>query len=142
MSDGEPVESSPQPIDQSGTDIIEYQTASAEIPVEKVVEVWTFVEKMPEPIGGWQTFFKTLIKNIKYPRSASRTNISGKVFVGFIINENGEPQDISIIKGIGYGCDEEAMRVIALTKWNPGKQRGIPVKVRMVQPVNFCLGTP
>jgi protein TonB len=143
VSDNKSVEEPPQGfIDQDISSMVEISVTAVEAPEEKAVDVWTFVEKMPEPVGGWQTFFKTLIKNMKYPRQASRINISGRVFVGFVINENGVPQDLSIIKGIGYGCDEEAMRVIALTKWNPGKQRGRPVKVRMVQPVNFSLGTP
>lgn len=142
VSNSQPVELTTSPIDQSRTDMIEYQTASAEVPVEEVVEVWTFVEEMPEPIGGWEEFFKTLRKHMKYPRPAARNRIAGKVFIGFTINETGNLQDLSVIKGIGYGCDEEAMRVVAMTKWKCGKQRGRPVKVRMVQPVMFSLGTP
>jgi len=141
VSDNKSVEEPPHgAIDQDISSMVEISVPAVEASEEKAVDVWTFVEKMPEPIGGWQTFFKTLIKNMKYPRQAARVNIAGKVFVGFVINENGVPQDLSIIKGIGYGCDEEAMRVVALTKWNPGKQRGRPVKVRMVQPVVFSLG--
>ena len=63
----------------------------------------------------------------------------GNVFVEFIVNKNGEPSDLKIIRGIGSGCDEEALRVLSLTKWEPGKQRGKPVRVKMVIQLNFKL---
>jgi len=115
--------------------------SSIELPEEETAKVFVIVEKMPEPVGGLETFFKTLRNHMKYPRKAERAGVAGKVFVSFIVNEKGELQDFSIVKGIGFGCDEEAIRVIALTNWNPGKQRGRPVKVRMIQPVNFSITT-
>ena len=129
-------------IDQNDSRMYEIPIASVEIPEEDTERVFVIVEKMPEPVGGFETFFNTLRKHMKYPRKAARAGVAGKVFVSFIVNEKGELQDFSIVKGIGFGCDEEAMRVIALTKWNAGKQRGRPVKVRMVQPIMFSLGTP
>lgn len=98
-----------------------------------------FVEKQPEPINGYKSFYEQLGKMIKYPRQAKSIGTEGKVFVEFIINKNGEPSDFKILKGIGSGCDEEAMRVLALTKWEPGKQRGKPVRVKMVLPIYFKL---
>jgi protein TonB len=142
VNDGKAIEEPQGVIDQNHNPMIEIPFTAVDIPEEKTETVFRVVEKMPEPVGGWQTFFKTLQKHLKYPTVARRTNAAGKVFVEFIVNESGELQDLSIIKGIGFGCDEEAMRVIALTKWNPGKQRGRPVKVRLVQPVVFSLGTP
>lgn len=108
---------------------------------EEIVEPDTFrvVEKMPEPVGGWPTFYKILGKNLKYPPQAQRMEATGKVFVEFTVNDKGELSHFKILKGIGYGCDEEAKRVIALTKWNPGKQRGRAVNVRLVQPIDFSL---
>jgi len=103
-------------------------------------DTFRVVEKMPEPIGGWATFYKTLTKNFKYPKQAQRVGANGKVFVEFTVNEKGELSHFKIIKGIGFGCDEEAKRVIALTKWTAGKQRGRPVNVKMVQPVVFDIG--
>jgi protein TonB len=97
------------------------------------------VEIMPEPVGGWETFYKTLKKHIKYPRLAERMGTHGKVFVEFTVNEKGALSHFKVIKGIGNGCDEEACRVISLTRWKAGKQRGRPVNVRMVQPMNFRL---
>lgn len=106
---------------------------------EKPDSIFVIVEKMPEPVGGYAKFYKVLNKNMKYPAQARRTGTKGRVFVEFTVQENGELNDIRVIKGIGVGCDEEAMRVIALTKWNAGKQRGRPVKVKMVQPIIFDL---
>jgi protein TonB len=100
---------------------------------------FVIAEKMPEPIGGYETYFKFLAKELKYPSKAVRVDVQGRVFVQFIINKKGELQDLKVIKGIGYGCDEEAMRVLALTKWSAGKQRGKPVNVKMVMPIQFKL---
>lgn len=143
VEDSQPVEESKTVvIDQNNSPMTEITVGSIELPKEKPDSVFVIVEKMPEPVGGWGTFFKTLGKNMKYPRQAERSAVEGRVFVGFTINEKGQPQDFSVVKGIGFGCDEEAMRVIALTKWNPGKQRGRAVKVRMIQPINFSITTP
>ncbi len=98
------------------------------------------VEKKPEPANGYKSFYQQLSRNLKYPNQAKRMGVEGKVFVEFIVNKNGESTDLKIIKGIGAGCDEEAMRVLALTKWEPGKQRGKPVRVKMVMPISFMLG--
>lgn len=106
---------------------------------ESDTSTFIIVEKMPEPVGGYKTFYKTLSDNLKYPRIAKRTETTGKVFVQFTVNEKGEVQNVSVLRGIGLGCDEEAMRVIQLTKWKAGKQRGRPVKVRMVQPIHFAI---
>lgn len=143
VSDAKAVdEIAPGVIDQNHNPMIEIPLMVLESPEIITDTVFRVVEKMPEPKGGWETFVKTLTKNMKYPRQAQRSNVMGKVFVGFTVDENGVLRDFSIEGGIGFGCDEEAARVIALTKWNPGKQRGRPVKVRLVQPVTFSLGTP
>lgn len=98
-----------------------------------------FVEHKPEPVGGFRTFYKELGENISYPKKAVRYKTTGTVYVEFIVEKNGEPGHVKVVRGIGNGCDEEAMRVISLSRWNPGKQRGKPVKVKMVIPVVFKL---
>ena len=122
------------------TDVINLVSGSIDVP-EEIAEPDTFriVEIMPTPVGGWSAFKKILGMNIKYPRQAARIGVQGKVFVEFTVNAKGDPSHFKIIKGIGYGCDEEARRVLSMTKWVPGKQRGKPVNVRMVQPVAFSL---
>jgi periplasmic protein TonB len=129
-------ESEQPPIDLDQPEAIDF--GGVELPVEIAPpDTFRVVEKMPEPIGGWASFYKTLTKNFKYPKQAQRVGANGKVFVEFTVNDKGELSHFKIIKGIGYGCDEEAKRVIALTKWNAGKQRGRPVNVKMVQPIVF-----
>ena len=128
-----------RPIDQGQVELIDFQ--GVELPAEIAApDTFRVVEKMPEPVGGWASFYKTLTKNFKYPKQAQRVRANGKVFVEFTVNDKGELSHFKIIKGIGYGCDEEAKRVIALTKWTAGKQRGRPVNVKMVQPIVFDMG--
>jgi len=113
--------------------------------VDAPVEVVTtdpiiYAEVMPEPINGYAGFYQLLRETVKYPRKAQQLDIQGKVFVEFVVDEEGNLGNLKVVKGIGSGCDEEAMRILKLTKWKPGKQRGVPVKVRMVQPIYFKLG--
>lgn len=108
-------------------------------PPEPVDSIFVIAEFNPEPRNGYANFYKDLGKSIKYPMQAQRTGTEGKVFVQFVVSKTGEPTDLKITKGIGAGCDEEAMRVIAKTKWEPGRQRGQPVRVRMTLPVYFVL---
>lgn len=123
-----------------GAEPVDMSFGTIDIPIETLPpDTFRVVEIMPEPIGGWPAFYKTLSKNIKYPRHATRVGATGKVFVEFTVNDQGKLSNFKIIKGIGFGCDEEATRILALTKWNPGKQRGKPVNVKMVQPVIFAL---
>jgi protein TonB len=116
-------------------------TVAAPVQEEEVDEIFQVVENQPEPVGGMGAFMKYLQKNLKYPEQARRMNVEGKVFVQFVIDKDGSPNDITVLKGIGSGCDEEAVRVIkSMPKWTPGKQRGRPVKVRMSLPIVFKLG--
>jgi len=98
-------------------------------------DFFVLVEQMPELIGGLQS----LQKKIEYPENAIRANIEGRVYVQFIVNEKGEVEDPRIIRGIGGGCDEEAIRVVKQAKFKPGMQRGRPVRVRYNLPIIFRL---
>ena len=110
-------------------------------PEEEVAdEVFTIVEDQPTPIGGNAAFYKFVQKNLKYPSQAKRMGIEGKVYVQFVVDKDGSITEVQSVKGIGAGCDEEAARVLKMApKWKPGKQRGKPVKVRMVMPIVFKL---
>jgi protein TonB len=133
------IEETPE-IDLEKYNAIPLQSNSiVEDPDTEETDFFTLVEKQPEPINGIKAFYEQLGKSVKYPIQAKRNGTEGKVFVEFIINKNGEPTDLKILRGIGSGCDEEAMRVLALTKWEPGKQRGKPVRVKMVLPIYFKL---
>ena len=111
-------------------------------PEEEVAdEIFTIVEDQPEPQGGMGAFYQYVSKNMKYPNQARRMGVEGKVFVQFVVDKDGTITEVQAIKGIGAGCDEEAVRVIQqAAKWKPGKQRGRPVKVRMILPITFKLG--
>ncbi len=109
---------------------------------EEVEEVFTIVETYPAPVGGMQAFYSFVAENIEYPSQARRLDIQGVVFVKFVVEKDGSITDISVIKGIGAGCDEEAIRVLSLAPaWSPGKQRGRNVRVQMTVPIRFILKT-
>lgn len=121
----------------------------AEVPIAPVIEepkedpntIFTVVEETAAPIGGMSAFYEYVGKKIKYPAQAKRMGIEGKVFVEFVIEKDGSITDVKAIKGIGGGCDQEAERILASApKWKPGKQRGKPVRQKMVLPINFKLG--
>ena len=103
-------------------------------------EIFTAVEEQPEFPGGQATMFRYLGENIVYPKAAQRANISGRVFVRFIVGNDGTVSNVEILKGIGFGCDEEAKRVIEMMpKWTPGKQNGKAVNVYYNMPVVYKL---
>lgn len=107
--------------------------------IEPTDEPFIAPEVAPVPEAGFEGFYKFVGKNLKYPKRAQYTHTQGKVYVEFVVDKSGHVTDLRVVKGIGSGCDEEAMRVLALTKWQPGRQRGMPVKVRMTMPLNFVL---
>lgn len=104
-------------------------------------EIFTIVEEMPEfPGGGEKALLQYLSNNIKYPAIARENGITGTVYVTFEIDQNGKVKDAKILRGIGGGCDEEALRVVmSMPAWKPGKQRGKPVRVQYNLPVRFVL---
>ena len=111
------------------------KAVEAEIPKE---ETFMVVEQAPAYIGGNAAMAEFLRKNLKYPQQASRANIQGRVFISFIVGSDGRIEDVKTLKGIGFGCDEEAERVIRLMpKWKAGRQSGTPVRVRFNLPVVF-----
>jgi protein TonB len=123
------------------TKVSEIVIAPVEEPKEEVDEIFTVVEETAAPKGGMQAFYDFVGKKLKYPAQARRMGTEGKVFVQFVINKDGTISDVVAIKGIGAGCDEEAVRIIQTSPpWTPGKQRGKPVKQRMVLPITFKLG--
>ena len=98
-------------------------------------EIFVIVEQSPELIGGLQG----LQKKIKYPEIAKKAGVEGRVFLQFVVDEQGNVHDPIVTRGIGAGCDEEAVRAILEAKFKPGKQRGQAVKVKMSLPITFRL---
>ena len=103
-------------------------------------KIFTVVEDQPVFPGGNKAMYEFLGDNLKYPAAASRAYVSGRVFLSFVVTETGEIADIQVLKGIGFGCDEEAVRVLkSFPKWTPAKQNGQAVNVRYNLPINFQL---
>jgi protein TonB len=113
------------------------ETKAVEIQKE---EIFMAVEQAPAYPGGMGELSKFLQRNLKYPRQASTNNIEGSVYVQFVVDSHGKISDVKILKGVGYGCDEEAERVVkAMPAWAPGKQGGRAVSVRYSLPIKFKL---
>ncbi len=102
---------------------------------EEEPEIFVIVEQSPELIGG----LAGLQKKIKYPEIAKRAGVEGRVYIQFIVDQQGNVYDPIVTRGIGAGCDEEAIRAILTAKFKPGKQRGKAVKVKMSLPITFKL---
>jgi TonB family protein len=103
-----------------------------------VSQIFVVVETMPEFPGGEDAFNQYLADSIRYPAAAVENSIQGRVFVTFVVEKDGSVSDARILRGIGGGCDEEALRVIRnMPKWIPGKQRGKPVRVQYNLPIMF-----
>lgn len=110
------------------------------VEVEVVEKPFLHVEIMPEYQGGLTELSRFLQKNLRYPNRAVDAGIGGKVYMTFIVGKSGEIYNVEVLKGLGFGCDEEAMRVIKLMKrWIPGKQSNIPVAVKFTLPITFQL---
>lgn len=124
------------------TKVEEIVIAAPEPEKENVDEIFLVVEESATFKGGMNAFYEYVGKKMagKYPAQARRMGIEGKVFVQFVVNRDGSIQDVSIMKGIGAGCDELAQKVIQeCPAWKPGKQRGKAVRQRMVIPIFFKL---
>ncbi|MEI6898243.1 MAG: energy transducer TonB [Bacteroidota bacterium] len=103
-------------------------------------EIFTVVEEQPGYPGGDEARIRFLQENIKYPEEAKELGTQGKVFVTFVVEMDGSITDVRVLRGIGSGCDEEAIRVVkSMPRWVPGKQRGQPVRVQFNLPIKFTL---
>jgi len=111
-----------------------------EIEEEDDEEFFMVVENMPEFPGGDLGLMKYIQKNVKYPAIAKEYNITGKVYVSFIVDKSGSVTNVKIVRGVDKNLDAEAMRVVkSLPKYKPGKQRGKSVRVMFTIPINFTL---
>jgi len=123
---------------------------NVEMPVEKPVEIlevpeskkdiFLIVEEMPSFPGGDEERMRYLSDNTEYPLQASQTGIHGTVYIQFVVDSDGKITDVKVLRGIGGGCDEEAVRVVkSMPQWHPGKQNGKTVKVLYNMSVVFRL---
>ena len=107
---------------------------------EEVVKPYVVVEQMPEFPGGDQNMRKFLRDNIRYPMMARESGITGTVYLTFVVSTTGQISDVKLLRGIGGGCDEEAIRVVkTMPAWIAGRQTGKPVPVQFNLPIKFSL---
>lgn len=123
--------------------IIEYND-NVETIANKIVqngEIFVVVEETAKPKDGIENFYSFILSNMKYPSEAKENGIEGKVFVEFVVEKDGSLSNMKVLKGIGHGCDDEAMRVLAMSPpWEPARQRSLPVRQKMVMPIIFQAG--
>jgi len=107
---------------------------------KKVEEPFNFVEQMPEFPDGQAAMMKFIQSNLKYPAIARENDIQGTVVVQFVVAADGGISRVNVARGIGGGCDEEAVRVVkSMPKWRPGKHNGRAVPVNFTLPIKFRL---
>ena len=111
-----------------------------EIEEESDDDFFMVVENMPEFPGGDQGLMRYIQKNVKYPPIAKEYNITGKVYIQFIVDKTGSVTNVKVVRGVDKNLDAEAVRVVSsLPKYKPGKQRGKAVRVMFTIPINFTL---
>lgn len=121
--------------DEVAVDVIE-----DEVEEEDDNQVFFIVENMPEFPGGEQAMRAFIARNVKYPEIAIENGIAGKVIVSFVVNKDGKPTKIKVMRGVDPVLDKEAIAVIKkMPKFKPGMQRGKPVNVSFIVPVSFAL---
>ena len=102
--------------------------------------IYDIVDEMPVFPGGDHELIRYIEDNLDYPKDAMESGIEGRVFVKIIVEPNGSISNAKIIRGLGYGCDEEAVRVVeSMPNWKAGRKNGETVRVNMAVPVNFKL---
>ncbi len=127
-------------LNQNQSDVPDMDPVTIDLPPE-VAEVYDgYVDRSAEPAKGWQHLQKYLTGSMRYPRRARDRGIEGTVYISFTVDKDGKIKDVAVEKGLGYGCDEEAIRVVsAMPGWIPAARAGLPVAVKMLLPIQFKL---
>ncbi|WMJ71769.1 energy transducer TonB [Cytophagaceae bacterium ABcell3] len=109
-----------------------------EIVEEEPEEIYTWVAEMPEFKGGDEALMRFLGDRIKYPKVAIKNNVEGDVWIEFIVNKDGSLSDFKVLRNLGHGCDEEALRVAQqMPAWKPAYQNGKPVMLKKKMRISF-----
>lgn len=126
--------------EMSQDDIVDFSNMVFEEETRDDSEIFMVVEEMPEFPGGTEALRKYLAQSVVYPVVAQENGIQGRVYIQFVINQNGEVTDATILRGVDPSLDREALRVVeAMPKWKPGKQLNRPVRVSYIVPINFTM---
>ena len=124
-------------IDDPLSDVSDFM---ADMPNETGDDIFDFVKVQPQPQGGYAAFYEFVSKELKYPMQARKPGTEGTVYLEFIVDKDGFITDVKILKGIGGGCDEEAIRVLEnAPEWLPGRQGKNYLRIRMRMPFVFRL---
>ncbi len=106
-------------------------------------KTYDFLDQMPEYPGGFKALFDFMYTNMQYPAEAIKKEIEGVVYVKFIVDEYGNISNPIVVRSVGGGCDEEAVRIISLMpQWKPGAENGKPAAVWYTLPVKFTINAP
>lgn len=125
---------------KSEAELVQNVDSSAFLFSEEIEEPTRLPEIWPEYPGGEKAMFEYLAKNLKFTQRAKDGNISGKIFVEFVVGKNGKVKDVLIVRGLGFGLDEIALNAFeGMPEWTPGRQNGERVNVKYTIPVNFTL---
>ena len=122
-------------LDLEMTEITTEPPPAVEEPAYEESGIHVIVEEMPEIIGG----LEAIMKEISYPQMAKKAGVEGRVMVQFVVDKTGALTNPVVVRSLGAGCDEEVLRALGKMKFKPGKQRGVPVSVRMTIPITFKL---
>ncbi|SMB86595.1 TonB family protein [Hymenobacter roseosalivarius DSM 11622] len=120
------------------TDISSAGTDSGKTGAGAITKPFLTAEVMPDFVGGPEALRRYMQRNLRFPSQAASAAVSGRVYISFTVNADGSISDVAVIKGLGYGTDEEAIRVISkMPPWSPGRQNDHAVPVRYTMPITF-----
>ncbi len=140
LDDEEIIEEEPEIEEVEIEEQVEIEMPDIEEEETGEAEIFLVVEESPQYPGGVEELYKYIGRNIRYPNIARENGVEGKVYINFVVEPTGAVSNVKVLRGIGAGCDEEAVRVVkSLPKWKPGKQRGKPVRVSYNLPITFKL---
>ncbi len=126
--------------DANAADLADLQQQHKQVVEDESNKLYTYVEQMPEFPGGDEARIKFLNQNVHYPAMAHESGIQGIVYLTFVVSKTGQISDVTVVRGIGGGCDEEALRVIrSMPPWIPGRQNGKPVPVQYSLTLRFTI---
>ncbi len=102
--------------------------------------IFVIVEESPRFPGGEEARIAYMVENTTYPEEPLKKQIEGVVYVSFVVEKDGSISDVKVLRGIGEACDKEAVRVVQnMPRWEPGRHRGKPVRVRFTMPIRFAI---
>lgn len=128
----------PMPGTSTGTVTTAPGTDSGKAVTAPTTKPFLTAEVMPDFVGGPEALRRYMERNLRFPSRAASAAVSGRVYISFTVNADGSISDVAVLKGLGYGTDEEAVRVVSkMPPWTPGRQNSHPVAVRYTMPITF-----